>query len=431
MTMHVNPLTRRQALGLFGTSLVAGCMRDDSFSGPPDWTVEDGPAAVTTRQETPPAEGTWPMAKRDPAGTASAPAENGPSSLPLDRRWTYSTGPHESRARMWTPAVASGVLLAQLANPTPTKLAALDPATGEEQWAVAADKLGASSPAMGAETGFVTHAGHDVEHTVRAVGLADGTTSWRVTGVDFPRTDPVLVGDTLYGGAGDTGTATVFALQAESGAWGFKLTFSAPAIGIRRLAVVDGTVFVATMTTQTHSPEVDYITAFEPATSEVRWQYQAQDTINDLAVRRGKVFATIGNTLVALSTSDGTVLWSDQDFDTDARTIAATDQTVWVGAHRQVRAFESETGDERWVGHFGGSNALVQAGKHVFAVGRTPDEASKWGVAALDADDGRTRWRYDAAVQPWSASVAAGAVYVGTVDGRVLAFAERGATPST
>lgn len=412
-------LTRRQALGLFGTTFVAGCSTSRSQTGPPDWTVEDGPATATAHTEAPPAEGTWPMAKRDPAATASAPAVNAPAAFPLELQWTHRTGQHD----MQPPVVTVRTLLAQTRSPDST-MAALEPGTGAERWSVTQETLSPASPALGSGVGFVTQSGHDVTHAVRAVDLADGTDRWRVTDVSHPDTDLVVVGDTVYGGLASE--AAVFALTAGSGDQCFQLRLSRPSIAVRRLAIADGTVYAATAGMETDYPDTGHVIAFEPAAGEVRWMYDAANPVRDLAVSEGTVVATDGFSVVGLSTSDGELEWADRRFNGGVRTVAARDDTVLAGGNRQIKALESQTGEERWVGEFGGSRAAMNAGDHVFVAGRPPDESSRWGVAALDLESGATRWRHDLSTKPTAASVAAETFFVGTRDGRVLAFGHRG-----
>lgn len=407
-------LTRRGTLGALGGALLAGCL-GGAESGGLVGTATEGPAGITASVASPPAAGTWPMAKRDAAATASAPAANGPSSLPLELDWSHSTGQSEMR----TPVVTEGPLLALTGHPD-ASLAALDPATGEPTWAVTHDWLGHASPAVAGDRAFVPWGYYQTGEYVDALALDDGARAWRATLSDAAATDLVHVGDTLYGVL-ESGP-TLLALSADSGATALRLPFSEPAFRIKRLAVADGTVFAAVSGMETDYPDVGFVVAIDPVAGEADWIHELAAPVVDLSVAEGTVYAVSGTGLTALAAGDGERRWADETFEGSVGAVCVSDGTVLAGAFKQVRAVDAASGEGRWEAGVGGSRALVVAGDTVYAVGRAPGESTRYGIAAIDVAEGQIRWRHGLAARPTSASVAAGRLYVGTDGGRLLAF---------
>ncbi|MDX1746796.1 MAG: PQQ-binding-like beta-propeller repeat protein, partial [Halobacteriales archaeon] len=66
---------------------------------------------------------------------------------------------------------------------------------------------------------------------------------------------------------------------------------------------------------------------------------------------------------------------------------------------------------------------LAIAGDVAYAAGKADGDDAEWVLVGIDLASGETGWRHAIDAQPRSLSVAAGHVYVGTRDGRLLAFA--------
>lgn len=399
---------------MFGSALLAGCL-SGSESSTLSGSVEAGPGEVSASVDSAPAAGTWPMAKRDAAATASAPAANGPPAFPLEQDWRRTTEQSEMR-----PAVVTdGTLLALTGNPD-ANLAALDPTTGEPRWSVTHDRLGHATPALAGDRAYVPWGYYQTGEYVDALALSDAARVWRATLPEAPATDLVHVGDTIYGTL--EADRALIALRADSGETALRFALSEPAFRMNRLAVADGTVFAAVSGMETDYPDVGFVVAIDPVAGELRWIHETSFPVADLSVADGRVFAVAGDEVVALAGSDGEVEWSDEDFEGGVETVCVADGTVIVGGLKEVRAVHAASGEERWENAFGGRQALVAAGQILYALGRAAGASKRWAVTGIGLGTGDVRGRHQLPSQPSSASVAGGRLYVGTEDGELIAY---------
>lgn len=412
----MSPISRRQALAALGGSLLAGCLSrsaPDSLSG----RVEAGPGAVSATVQSPPAPGTWPMARRDAAATASAPAANGPTTFPLEEVWTHET----EQSAMRPAVVGDGTLLALTSNPD-ANLAALDPVTGTVRWSVTHDRLGHATPALADDRAFVPWGYYQTGEYIDALALEEGARVWRATVGEAPATDLVHVGDTVYGVL--ESNQTLIALSATTGDLALEFALSEPAFRIPRLAVADGTVYAAVSGMETDYPDVGFVVAIDPVGGEIRWIHEAEFPVADLSVAEGAIYAGSGAGLAALDAETGDVSWSVDPFDGAVKRVAIRDGVVVGGTFKGARAFDATSGDPRWHhGSVGSDRGLVIAGDDVYMAGKVWDGDSKWGVESLALGSGSVRWRQVPSPKPRSISVAAGRLYLGTDDGRLLAYA--------
>jgi outer membrane protein assembly factor BamB len=134
---------------------------------------------------------------------------------------------------------------------------------------------------------------------------------------------------------------------------------------------------------------------------------------------------TRAGTLYRLRVSDGQVLWSsDLDADLRAAPTGTADGHVYVVTEAgQVVALD-RSGSTRWQTDL----AVPVVARALVSDGSVYVAARDGTLSALDATDGRLRWRYasgSAMVAP-PARAADGTLYVGTDDERVLAIAPDG-----
>ncbi len=393
-----------------------------------EWTVEDGPAAVTADPDGAPTPDSWPMAGYDPAGTAAAPAENAPDEFPLERTWSESTGDNLPT----TPAVAGGTLLVSTTHED-SALFAYDPADGTERWSTTSGRVGGVAPAIAGDTAFVSRNEEESGEYLDAVALSDGERRWRRALPSSMPVPPVVAEDTVFTGHGLD--ATVLAVDAESGDLGVRLALSEPSTGIRCVAVANGRAYVGAAGSNTDYDNLGWLFALDPTAGAVEWVYPAGAPVADLAVRDGTVYLTDGNEVSALDADDGEVEWTardDVDLGRDGR-LAVTEDAVLVGESERTLGLDASSGETTWTAPVGGSDVLACAGETVFAAGPVRDSDS-WALVAFAVDDGRERLWQDLAARPTGGTVADGAVFLVTEFGTVHRFGagdESGSVPES
>lgn len=208
-----------------------------------------------------------------------------------------------------------------------SRFRALDPATGEERWHVAADRR-LSGPAFGTETVVV-----GVDDTVRRLALNDGSTEWERS-------------------------------------FGFTVTAVTDAPG----ALADN-LFVG-----------DYdgrLLALSPLSGETRWTVDGwQEQFRPTARRSGGELYVTSRSVRRIDPVSGESLWQ---YDPDARGSLGVDpgpETVFVDGHRAglVAALAPEEGTVRWQVSPDGYAGSDAAGDTVFV-------AAAGRVSALDGGE--------------------------------------------
>jgi glucose dehydrogenase len=419
----VKDIGRRRALGVFGSALVGGCVTDFGASDAPptrtreplEWTVEDGPADVTADPDERPTPGSWPMAGYDAAGTAAAPVENAPEGVPLERRWSESTGQNGPTA----PVVADGTLLVVTTHHD-AALSAFDPADGAERWSATYDDISRVTPAIGDGAGFAAWENDGTGPYLGAVGLSDSERGWRRTLPASVSASPVIAGDTVF--TGHEFDPAVLAVDARSGDLGVRLALSEPGTTVRCVAVADGRAYVGANGSNSDYPNLGWVLALDPDTGTVEWVYSGAP-VRDLAVSDGTVYAATEAGITALDADGGETVWTAHSEETidSAESVAVTDEVVVGGTYERVAAFDASSGNRRWAAPVGGRNVLACAGDTVFAAGLVADEGS-WVLAAFATDDGTERSRRALDAEPTGGTVAVGSVFVVTGYGTLHRF---------
>lgn len=406
-------LSRREALAALGGAALAGCL-DEPGRDPAGTTAGETGFPVSATVESPPADGAWPMAKRDAGATAGAPVANGPDGFPLERAWTRRTG----QGDMHPAIVADGTLLALTSHPD-ADLAALDPADGQASWSRTHDRLGHGPPALVGDRAIVPWGYYQSGEYVDALALADGSRDWRTTVAEAPIA-VLPVGDTVY--VALEANTTVLGLSLEAGEEQYRHRFAEPAFRIRRLAVADGRLFAGIAGMETDYPDVGFVVALDPAAGRLDWRHEASSPIDDLAVTGGTAFAGSGAGLEALDEASGEVEWVANQLHGRAKHVAVRDGTVVAGSFNEVRAFAAASGEQRWRHETGGGRGLAIAGDVAYAAGKADGEDAEWAIVGIDLGSGEIRGRQATDAEPRSLSIADGRLYLGTRDGRLLAF---------
>jgi outer membrane protein assembly factor BamB len=458
--MARDTFTRRRYLAVLAGGLTAGCggrAADESgteTTSTPSVTATDRPArtasaaaAAETAAETAAErdasfepgsgscaleatipEGTWPMTHHDPAGTNAAPAANGPTTFPLNERWTMSA----LEAQVTFPVADDSFVYLVAADPdsapsVPTSAVLChDPRrNGEIQWRRRVDAMPIGPPVATAETVYVTFGSRD-DARVQAIDRADGSLR---NVYDLP--------GRFVGGLATAGTSLVIptedayrVVDARTGehCW----SFSPNAVGeserrdrkIRAAAVGDGAAFVGTGYPDSQpTTEVGHLYAVDPSIPGMRWHAVMDGPVGRVAVTDGVVVVTTGNGVAGFDPRTGRQVWTATT-ETTVRpaTLAVADGTAVYGTRRTLHGLDVESGAERWSLPFGVRGDVIFVDDTLYAVGRSDPTSQRILLAAVDVQSGSQRWQqeiYDPVVDVMAAG---GYLYSITSDGRLFAF---------
>jgi len=454
-------ISRRHALTLLGSGVLAGCLtRTDSettdtpttqnqeestsqSSGPssatptetaqpaPDPTFDSGDAAWAS--PTPPANGTWPLPRYGAGGTRAAPRGNGPSSFPLDRRWQQTF----SNSNVGMPVTNSDGLFvtATKAEGAPsTTIARLAPASGDVAWTTETKQTVQDGPLLDGTDLYLALG----SSTVAAYATSDGTR--RTMTVPTARDDrQLLVAGTIMYVTDEQDD--LYALDATSGKGSFRfdagaVSVDAPVAGdvqtwtAQSVAVDETHVYLATAAHYNDElpPDLGTVFALDPAAEDIAWASRLAPNnptdptpAKEVAVRDGTVYVASEQTMYALDASDGTRTWASGDLaDYLWSRLAVTPSTVYAVTPDAVIALDATTGEKKWTVEEPMPVGMAATGDTLFLASTPPDDQT----TLLGVGDGGTeRWRHGVDGRVRSLTPAHGRVYAGTNDGRVLAFA--------
>lgn len=340
----------------------------------------------------------WPQLGGGPAHTNARPSVTAP---PLVARWIANVG---GTLSLGTPIVAGGlaiVVVTDNAAGDQGGLVALDLATGAERWRYRTPFPAVGAAAAASDTVVVATKNGELH----AVALADGAPRWRS--------------------------------DVAAGLSSFSASLWSPP------TIADGLVYVALQ---------GNFTALDLATGAVVWSRDPADpefnwlgSLAAVAISEGTAIAAFNRTLgvASASATTGVPNWSQKD----GRTIAVNASPVvdngvvyLVTAAGTASAANLSTGSPRWI-----RNITPGANEWHYSVTATPAlaggrlfVATQWSdLVALDAVSGVELWRqpaaggvlnfahYRDAQAGWPASpvVTGDIVWIGGLDGRLVAFA--------
>jgi outer membrane protein assembly factor BamB len=366
---------------------------------------------------------------------ASAPAcgRPAPEGTPAEPVWSLDVG-----SPLWAgPTVAGGVVYV---GGDDGRLVAADAASGKEIWSFRAGGPIRTRPAVAegslyfqADDGFVYR-----------LGAGRGEERWRVRVVatpivrlpfDDPKSrfdrlgsDVAVVGERLYLGTHD---GRLLALDASDGRvlWQFQSGDSVLAAPV----VAGGRVFFGSFDKSVY--------ALDATSGRLLWKRDTQGAVvSTPALDDGRL--VIGNRtydVLCLEATSGEVAWKRYVwFSWIESSASIRDGVAYVGSSdaAAVLAFDVATGRLLWTadvrGWAWGQPAVTASRVYEGTssqVGYPAGHAA--GVVALDRQTGRTVWRYASAPPergafgfPGSPAVGSGLVFVGGLDGRLLALRE-------
>jgi len=269
---------------------------------------------------------------------------------------------------------------------SPCRVAALEAASGQEQWRYESPRDYLSPLAVNADA---VAFGQGYGRALRVLEAESGKERWAFTGYGaggMPA--PLIVSDTVYaylpvGGFGE-GTA-VWAFDVATGKERWQTALGGQSSG-HRPVVAGGNLYVIT-----YELGGQRLVALNAATGKQRW--------------------TAGPDSVQL---DYRTLYAD----------GATDGTIYAASGRMLYAFAATTGKLRWQGQIPCCGAMI--------LGMIADAGTLYvftdtqGVYALDPADGTGRWHHDVAGEIVAFALEQGVLYLGTADGQVYALVPAG-----
>ncbi|HOU40483.1 MAG TPA: PQQ-binding-like beta-propeller repeat protein [Promineifilum sp.] len=297
---------------------------------------------------------------------------------------------------------------------------ALDRETGAERWRFETEQPIIAAPA--AADGLIFVAGMD--GNVYALSAADGAERWRIAlgsgaAGDGITGSPAVVGDTVYV-AGESGL--LLALEAETGAERWRFQKEGQAIAFSP-AVANGTIYVGVAN--------GLLYALDAATGAEQWtfdpvgeQAERYSPTADVVAGDGVVYFTtvdhnLAGQLFAIDTTTHTARWVYQtDTENFSAPALAGDLLIWGGLDKSIHAISAATGEPAWDFATGDIvfSAPAVAGDLVYVGGADKN------LYALNTADGQVRWQFRADSGVSSATVADGAVFVGTERGLLYAL---------
>lgn len=173
------------------------------------------------------------------------------------------------------------------------------------------------------------------------------------------------------------------------------------------------------------------VVALDAETGELQWTYGETGRhagYTELTVTDGVYFGYCGDddcsSLSALE-RDGEKRWKNDTGGSRHRPVVVDGVVYSANDVGTVWAFDAETGMERWTHQVRGPDGGVSSSGSVVAVADAVYIETDAGVAALERDDGSTRWQYDIDTeQPvLDTGVADGVAYIVTTD-QVVAAAD-------
>lgn len=398
----------------------------------PELEFVSGDASCRTEGRAPSAD-TWPMARFDAGATGHAPANTPPDEFPLERAWLFSTAGQE----VYAPLADETTVFAAAPHPNGT-VSALDPATGEERWRFSRGTFLEGSPAVANDTVFAGLSNRSSgTSTIHALRVADGERRWRVPSAQGVETSIRVSGETLvYGSHWED--IFVAGIQAGSGKKCWHGSVSASPARVTGLAVSEGVVNLSTTRAATHTPRYDHLMAVDSETGDLLWAVETDTAPDSVSVTDGTVYAALGDDVLAMDAETGERRWELDSGIGGHSTLAITADTVYAGGSSarddgRLTAIDSEAGSVRWtasVGEVGVTPVVV--GDLVFSASTVFEPNAETGhLVALEKSTGDVLWHHTLPDTQISnsgdagraaISVVHGRLYVGTRDGRIIAF---------
>jgi outer membrane protein assembly factor BamB len=344
---------------------------------------------------------------------------NGPTTLPLNLKWSYDIG-------AGTPIASSPVVANNIVYFGGDKLCALDANTGIFKWSYTADGWVHSSPTIAKG---VVYFG-SVNGRFYAVDANTGSLKWVYNDAYFTgdiTCSPVVADNRVYFAVGKK----LYALDATSGSlrWSYTVTGS---WGIRASpTVVNGMVYFADSGNRdpVYNYTNDKICALDSLTGAVKWIYTLphQTPNGTAAVVNNILYVGIydhisNGGVLALDANTGGLKWYYHATGWPATPVVANG-TVYIDSVYNTYALDANTGIQKWR-VFGRGTMTAPS----FSNGFIYIVSGCGGVLyALDANTGVEKWSYvigGFSGDNSSCHIVNGKVYIGSSNGKLYCFGQ-------
>lgn len=363
----------------------------------------------------------WPQAMADARHTSHAAEALIP---PLKMDWSKDMGgPVVS-----SPVISNGTVYA--ANSDKQTLLALDERTGGQLWQFKTDSTIESTPAV--VNGSVFLGSYD--GYIYRLDAASGRMLWRSNVNSGMYSSPLVYDGRVYVG---TDGDVFYALDVETGRslWTLNnITQSSP-------AAWNGRIYIGTYGYQRSSQVAVGDTsimhgmfyALDASSGNVTWSYDCGDQVHSSpSIFNGTVYvADHSGMLYAFDADSGKVKWQyDLGYYTDTSpSIDEVTGSVYIGTYGgHVFALDASDGSLKWTSGFLGPiySTLAVSGNDLY--GATQDGT----MFALSAVDGSSLWKYDTGASEIfsSPAIADGRLFIGTMDGKLMAFEHTDVSPT-
>jgi outer membrane protein assembly factor BamB len=151
---------------------------------------------------------------------------------------------------------------------------------------------------------------------------------------------------------------------------------------------------------------------------------EGAEVAGGVALYEGRAYTgNRGGSIVAVDLSSRTNLWVNNEWTGELFTTPAVDgkHLVVANGYGSIVCLDIETGDTRWTHEAEATDARspVIAGDAVIA-------SIDGTLVIMNLSDGKERWRYEISDEITSPAIVNGMILVGTDEGQVLAFGEKG-----
>ncbi len=346
----------------------------------------------------------WPMFRHDSEhmgfSTSTAPDTN-------QVLWSYQTDFFISSS----PAVSHGkVYIGSWDN----KIYCFDMNNGDMLWNYTTNGEITSSPAVADGKVYIG----SKDSKMYCLDAIDGSLIWDYDTIFMVESSPVVKDGNVYFGSSD---GALYCLNADDGSliWSYptgNVIWSSP-------VVLDNKVYFGSLD--------GVLFCLDSTDGDLVWTYTTSSGIwSTPTVSNGKVFfGSNDNNVYCLNAEDGSFIWSYDTLGEVHSSPALAYGYVYIGSSdRGLFCLNEETGEHIWDYLTNGgiwSHPSVADGKVYF--GTYPCCGAPSYLACFDALDGDEIWQYHLGTElgmKSSPAIAAGKVFIGSGDGKVIAFGE-------